>query len=926
MPPLFRVLLLLSIGAQSLWAQESRPVFKRIPSNTGLSQNSILAIIQDRRGFLWVGTSEGVNRYDGYEFVSYRHDPEDFTSLSNDRVLTLFEDRAGSLWVGTLNGANRFDERSGRFERIIAADEAGALGAIEYIVEDANGIVLYSTTIGWCRVQRGQSTCRVVPARDSPEGRPRPQVPVGAPEPTATLETRDGALWLGANELYRYDRVRGVLQQVPLELTGPTELKTVSVIYQDRSGTIWVGTLGGLYKSDPFARDFSHRAHEPYNPETLSGNLVSAIYEDSRGLLWIGTIGGGLTRLDPRTNRVTKFRHDPHVVHSLSNDVIWGLHEDERGGLWVATDDGLNQFDGRSGRFRVIRCPGGGFRGTLPHSVASIAAGGPHVLWVGLFGGALARVDTRMSVCELAISPGLRSGATVVHPDPSGALWGGLEGAGLYRFDPATRKTRHFPLAIDERETHTRRTVWTIHRDRDGSLWLGTDIGLVRFDPSNESLTRFSDPALPSSVVYAIVEDSARRLWFSTNRGICYFDRAAPDGRRFACFGAADGLHNTEFIRRAVLRSRDGRLYFGGLEGLTSFDPARILRRNPIAPPIVLTEADKRSREGSTRINLAGLDAIALSHRDYSFSLAFVALSFTNPTKNQYSYMLEGFDPDWIGPSTRRLAQYTNVPPGTYVFRVRGSNNDGVWNNEGATLRVIITPPFWQRWWFRALIGVAFASALLMVHGYRVRQVLAIERIRRQVATDLHDDVGSGLSQVAILSEVARRDAAPAAAALMSETANLARTMRESLADIVWAVDPRKDRLGDLVFRMRQVAFNALEADGRHVEFRAPADSEIERVGLAADRRRHVLLIFKEAITNIVRHSKATRVSIDLMLRGGALRLTIHDDGRGFDPSRRFDGHGLQSMERRAAELGARLSIESTPGKGTVLLLNVPLG
>jgi ligand-binding sensor domain-containing protein len=142
MPPLFRVLLLLSIGAQSLWAQESRPVFKRIPSNTGLSQNSILAIIQDRRGFLWVGTSEGVNRYDGYEFVSYRHDPEDFTSLSNDRVLTLFEDRAGSLWVGTLNGANRFDERSGRFERIIAADEAGALGAIEYIVEDANGIVL----------------------------------------------------------------------------------------------------------------------------------------------------------------------------------------------------------------------------------------------------------------------------------------------------------------------------------------------------------------------------------------------------------------------------------------------------------------------------------------------------------------------------------------------------------------------------------------------------------------------------------------------------------------------------------------------------------------------------------------------------------------------------------------------------------------
>ena len=212
-----------------------------------------------------------------------------------------------------------------------------------------------------------------------------------------------------------------------------------------------------------------------------------------------------------------------------------------------------------------------------------------------------------------------------------------------------------------------------------------------------------------------------------------------------------------------------------------------------------------------------------------------------------------------------------------------------------------------------------------MVHAYRVRQVLAIERIRRQVAIDLHDDVGSGLSQVAILSEVARRDAAPGAAALMTETAGLARAMRESLSDIVWAVDPRKDKLADLVRRMRQVAFNALEADGCQVEFHAPGDDRIERVGLAPDRRRHLLLIFKEAVTNIVRHAHASRVAIDLTLHSGAISLAIHDDGRGFDPGRRFDGHGLHSMERRAAELGAQLSIESTPETGTTMRVHVPL-
>ena len=922
-------LLLLVFSAGTVCAQDSDVVFKRIPSESGLSQNSIFAIIQDHRGFLWVGTSEGLNRYDGYDFVRYRHDPEDRSSLSDNRIETLFEDRAGTLWVGTFNGANRFDERNHRFVRI--AVEGAESVTINRIREDSTGRLMFDTSIGLCRLERNEEICRLV--RDPPPpleatpaaGRTGPRMPAGMPVPHVVLEDRDGALWLGTDDLYRYYPATGVLQRFQLELTGPNDLKSVRTLYQDRSGTIWAGTLGGLYRWDPYARHFSHRTHDVHNPDSLSSRLVSALYEDSSGLLWIGTIGGGLTRLDPRTNRVTRFRHDPDVPHSLSSDVVWAIHEDERGTFWVATDEGLNRLNVRSSQFRVISCPPAGYKGHLSHAVASIAAAGPDVLWLGLFGGSVAKVDTRTSTCQSVASNEVLGGA-LVHVGPSGTLWAGVEGLGLQRLDGTTGGSRHFPLRANAQVRRTRRTVWAIHRGRDGMLWLGTDIGLAKFDPSNESFTRVWDPDLPSSVVYAILEDSAHRLWLSTTRGICYFDPAAPEHRRFGCFGTADGLQNTEFIRRSALRTRDGRMFFGGLEGLTSFDPAAILRTNPIAPPVVLTDVELRNREESRHVNPVGLDAIVLSYKDYSFSFTFVALSFTNPAKNRYSYMLEGFDPDWVSPSTRRIAQYTNVPPGTYVFRVKGSNNDGVWNHEGATLRVTITPPFWQRWWFRTLSVGAIAGLLLLAHGHRVRQVLAIERIRRQVATDLHDDVGSGLSQVAILSEVAKRDAAPAAAALMTETATLARTMRESLGDIVWAVDPRKDRLTDLVYRMRQVTLNGLESDGIAVDFHAPPDGAIDRIGLAPDRRRHLLLIFKEAVTNIGRHAQASRVSIYLTVRGRTVSLIISDDGCGFDSRDRSDGHGLQSMSRRAGELGAHLTLQSTPGAGTTIRVDVPLG
>jgi signal transduction histidine kinase len=256
---------------------------------------------------------------------------------------------------------------------------------------------------------------------------------------------------------------------------------------------------------------------------------------------------------------------------------------------------------------------------------------------------------------------------------------------------------------------------------------------------------------------------------------------------------------------------------------------------------------------------------------------------------------------------------------------VRAIHQEGGVNPEPAVFEFRIQPPIWQRWWFLTLLGLGLAAGALALHRVRVRQLLVMERIRRQIATDLHDDIGSGLSQVAILSEVVKREASPPGREMLTEVATLARTMRDSMSDIVWAVDPRKDHLADLVQRMRQVTFNLLETDRRSVEFHVSDEREIERIALAPDRRRHLLLIFKEAVTNIARHAEATQVQIGIELDAGALSLTIRDNGRGFDPQRHYDGHGLQSLKQRAEALKGRLRIESAPGRGTLVQVAVPI-
>ncbi len=422
-------------------------------------------------------------------------------------------------------------------------------------------------------------------------------------------------------------------------------------------------------------------------------------------------------------------------------------------------------------------------------------------------------------------------------------------------------------------------------------------------------------------MVYGILSDADHRLWLGTNRGLSrgVFSGSEPPFRNY---GATDGVGNTEFNRHAAYRGADGTLYFGGLDGLTYSSPHAI-DENVLVPPVVFTSIETASREGVRPHNPRGLKRLDLTYRDYSLAFEFAALSFTNPARNRYAYRLERFDRDWIDAGTRRFARYTDLPPGDYVFRVRGSNNDGVWNQEGVSLALSIAPPFWNTWLFRAAMVVAVLLAAGAAYRARVTRLVEIERLRFRIAGDLHDDLSSNLVGIALLGERLQQGPHVGAAERrqLNRISETARTMVQDLRDIVWLVDPSRDHLEDLLGKMQDLAATLLPS----VEWVVRTDpvGATGRVALAV--RRQLYLAYKEIMHNIARHAQASRVTVELTVQDGEFLLQVGDDGVGFEPGAATAGFGLRSVRQRVEELGGRLDLTSAPGRGTSVAVRVPV-
>lgn len=799
------------LGSVALAAPRSLR-FERLSIEQGLSQQSVLTILQDRRGFMWFGTQAGLNRYDGYRVTVYRTDPDNPDSLPDNYVVASYEDEQGRLWFGTKGGLTRFDHATGKFIRYLQPEPgtrragASAPAAAQYTgnravlaIQPAPGGLWLATGDGLQFLDTASGALRSY-RHDPDDAASLRDNRVNA----LALDGR-GNLWIGtAGGLDRLAPGATRFEHFDVDVAD-LQRNTVLALSMGPRDTLWVGTASGLEAwrlgdGTPFGQP---RRQRPGAREGMGELRINALYHDAGGTLWVGTDMGGLKWLDPATGRFLSYRNDPADPHTLSDNQVSSMLVDRTGTLWAGTQyGGVSRTDLASGGFvryggneglgrakvrAVLEDPDGGvWIGTTGDGLMRLGRAGAPVerigrdgepgdlvtalahargrLWIGTPTGLVWR-DTRGRYGRMPLggSPGA-SYVQGLHAGRSGTLWIVTRG-GLAALAPGENTVRTWRHDAADPDSLGENYGFTALEDRQGIVWIGTEAGLERYDPATGRFTHFRhDPRDPQGLrhsrVHHLMESARGELWVSTAGGLhrmqqtregAHFrfypfssgpkalpigaaledehgyiwasttngiTRVDPGSGATKSYTAKDGLVDGSYFVGAALRASDGQFYFGGMTGLTSFMPDAV-RDNPYAPEVVITDFLVLNRSRATP-NFHEQSALTLSHRDSVFALEFAALHYADPEGNRYAYRLEGFDQGWVDTdSRRRYASYTNLDPGTYVFRVRASNKDGVWSATPATLKITITPPFWKTWWFRTL--AVLGTLALFTAGYRLR-------------------------------------------------------------------------------------------------------------------------------------------------------------------------------------------------------------
>jgi len=659
-----------------------------------LSHDRIWAITEDKQGDIWIATENGLNLLEQGEggFIHFFHDPAEPGTLPHNRIRALFLDNRGVLWAGTQEGLARYDRRTGSFDVFASTpDDPNTLSdnTINVIQEDHAGFLWIGTQRGGLnRLDPRTGRCRRLPILVA-ERYDESHLDI-----RSLLEDRSQILWVASRGegVYLLDlkpRKFSLLTSSPRQDTGLAHNVVLSV-FEDRSGMLWVGSDFGLSRFGHSDGDVMYFTHDPTDSASLANNSIESIYEDSQGTLWIGT-SGGLDRFTPHNVSFIHYRQQASDPASLSSDRIQCIIEDSSGQLWIGTRDGLNRMDRTSGRCTRYRYS----------------------------------ADDPASLSDNFIR--------VLHLDDRGQLWVGTDVAGVNRYDPATDGfVRYMQDPADANSLSSNR-ITTMAHDRAGNLWIGTVFGLNRLEPATGRITRyFREDGLPSSTIYGILVDERDTLWVSSNRGLFAF---APATGVIRAYSASDGLQGTIFKRGVCHRGMNGRMYFGGLEGLNMFDPFTV-KDNPLIPRIVLAAFGVTNQDYVPPMPVYELQQIDLTYEQNDFFFEFAALDYTSPEHNQYAYKLEGLDQDWIYSGSRRYASYTNVDHGTYVFRVKATNSDSVWNEDGISVRLNIEAPFWKTWWFRAFLTILGLGLVYLAYQTRMQGLRRRERELRDLVDE----------------------------------------------------------------------------------------------------------------------------------------------------------------------------------------------
>jgi ligand-binding sensor domain-containing protein/signal transduction histidine kinase len=910
--------------------------YRHDPEDTSsLSSDNVTAVLEDASGNLWVGTwFGGLNRLEGVrssgrnpspDFYHYMADPENPGTLSDNRVAAIVEDSQGILWIGTWNGLTRLDRETESLRRYLHdPGDPSSLGGnkIWSMCLDTKGNLWVATWGAGLSCLKRASGAFTTYRHD-----PGDPGSISSDLLRSVFVDSRGTVWAGTYDagLNQFDEDRRTFIRYLHDPMNPKSLPSneIQSLYQDPSGILWVGTAGGASSYDPKRRKFRVFSADPTDPNSLSNGMVHTLYADSGGGLWAGTLGGGLNYCPPGSESFRHFRHHPSNPNSLSSDLVLSVAAKQGGDLWIGTrGGGLNSFDRATGSFqRFLHDPA--IPGSLAlDDVTAVLETRSGTLWVGTNGGGLDRYDpaTRQFVHHRH-QPADSTSVSGHHiwslfEDSQGHLWIGTWGADLNRYDPGTGRFVRYRHNPADPASLSSNTVLCMAEDTEGNLWFGTQDGLNGYDQT--SFRRITErDGLPNNTVFGILPDASGHLWLSTGAGLTRFD---PRAGTFRNFDMLDGLQGNAFNRGAYAQDQRGRMYFGGNNGFNAFHPDSI-RDNPHRPPVVITQF--KVFGDPFRLAPTKPLSITLDHDQVFFSIEYAALDYSMPEKNRYEYRMQGIDRDWVFADTRRYVSYSHLDGGTYRFQVRGSNGDGVWNDAGTSLIITIVPPFWDMWWFKTLAGLAGLLALWVLYRYRLKKLVEIERMRVRIASDLHDEVGSSLTKIALYSDLLKDNPDRSSAAdFAGKIGEMSRNTVTTMSDIVWSIDARNDTIGDLIDRMRDTASGVLAAQQMDAVFQI--DGLDAYAKLSVDLRENIFLIFKEAITNAAKYSGGSRITVRLSNRAGSFVMDIKDDGRGFSGKTRRSGQGLRNMEMRAERIGGKLTVSGEDGV-RIRLLRAPL-
>lgn len=809
--------------------------FNHITSADGLPQNTISAMLQDKHGFIWIGTHDGLHRYDGYEFISFKFDAKDQESISSNVITALLEDQQGYIWVGTAqNGLNKLDPITGKAKRFLASannfnsishnhitalhmDQQNRLwigtynglnlylsdsndfvhfyhnpldnqsipnGSVTAITSDGKSNLYIATTdmLSWFDVE--QQAFHRFDAFDSPS------------RINTLYLDEDNSLWIGTQleGLYHLSKDGREFQQYLHSVIDPLSLSSnnVKAILRDSKGNLWIGTeLGGLNLKPRASRDFYHFKKNAADIHSLSINDVWTLLEDNSGQIWIGTAGGGLNKTTPFFQNFSRLQHSPFDTNSLSHNFVWNIAQDSKGMIWFATLSGIDQLDPKTQTITHFTQFFDQEGKSVSNRITTLTVDTQGNVWFGNQQGQVARFDPkretksvevfdrsgfihgnfsdsrirlltrdRMDNIWVATDEGLAlldhksgkiqedfryasvgelgtSSVYTMFQDDQGIMWFGTWDSGLQRYDPEFRQTLTFRNSPNNEMSLSDNTVRSIYQDNQGNLWIGTYNGLNllkyqdRINGNFKFYSFYESDGLPNNSIYAITSDDSGYLWLSTNRGISRFD---PGNREFKNFTSIDGLPADEFNGNAVLKSTDGKLYFGSVSGVAIINPKGIsvsqYRPHPVITQVLINGDVFFKNNG-----WAPLTELELEHEQNNLSIKFSALDFQTPQRIRYAYRLLPYDKDWRIIQGKNEVQYGNLGSGHYRFELKSTNSDQVWFDEIQSFSITIHPPLWATWWAYTLYLLLVASLFgwyLYRHAKKLKEQQELnEHLRR---------------------------------------------------------------------------------------------------------------------------------------------------------------------------------------------------